>query len=179
MKEEITKEQEMNEKNEIKSNRGNKKTKELEFKIQTLENELSESRDKFLRLYAEFENYKKRNIKERLDILKNASKDTIQSLLPVLDDFDRAKKSSEDENSEEHFSEGVLLVYQKLYKVLGSFGLKEMETKEVAFDPELHEAITEIPSPSEELKGKIVDTVEKGYYLNDKILRHAKVVVGK
>ncbi|HMQ08770.1 MAG TPA: nucleotide exchange factor GrpE [Saprospiraceae bacterium] len=176
MKEEVTKEQEMNEK---KSSRGNKKIKELEMNIQTLENELSESRDKFLRLYAEFENYKKRNIKERLEILKNASKDTIQSLLPVLDDFDRAKKSSEDENSEEHFSDGVLLVYQKLYKVLGTYGLKEMETKEIVFDPELHEAITEIPSPNEELKGKIVDTVEKGYYLNDKILRHAKVVVGK
>jgi molecular chaperone GrpE len=135
--------------------------------------------DKYLRLFAEFENYKKRTIKERMELVRNAAQETIVDLLPVLDDFDRAKKNAEDEATEEHFSEGVELVYNKLYKVLRQKGLKEMETNEKEFDAELHEAVSEIPAPSEKMKGKIIDTVEKGYYLNDKIIRHAKVVVGK
>ena len=101
------------------------------------------------------------------------------ALLPVLDDFDRAKKNAEDENSTEVFSEGVNLVYNKLYAVLKQKGLEPMETNGEVFDPELHESITEIPAPSDELKGKIVDTIEKGYVLKDKIIRHAKVVIGK
>ena len=108
-----------------------------------------------------------------------AGRDTISVLLPVLDDFDRAKKNAEDENSTEPFSEGVMLVYDKLYKNLEQKGLKAMESTGEEFDPELHEAITEIPAPNEEMKGKVMDTVEKGYFLKDKIIRHAKVVVGK
>ncbi|MBT8190535.1 MAG: nucleotide exchange factor GrpE [Saprospiraceae bacterium] len=155
------------------------KRKNYKKEAETLKSELEESKDKHLRLFAEFENYKKRTIRERLELMKTAAEGTISSILSVLDDFDRAKKSAEDENNDESFSEGVTLVYNKLYSVLKSKGLKEMETNGEVFDPELHEAITEIPAPNDELKGKVVDTIEKGYYLNDKIIRFAKVVVGK
>ena len=148
-------------------------------KIKELENELEESKDKYLRLYAEFENYKRRTVKERLELMKTAAQDTLSSLLPVLDDFDRAKKSADDESTEEAFSEGVTLVYNKLHGTLLAKGLKVMDTNGEAFNPEFHEAITEIPAPSNEMKGKIIDTIEKGYFLGDKIIRYAKVVVGK
>ncbi len=147
--------------------------------IASLEADLAEAKDKYLRLFAEFENFKKRNMRERLDLLKTAGQDTINKILPVLDDFDRAKKSAEDESTEEQLSEGVLMVYNKLYSVMGSLGVKGIETNGETFDPELHEAITEIPAPTEDMKGKIIDTIEKGYHLNDKIIRFAKVVVGK
>ncbi len=148
-------------------------------KIGELEQELSEAKDKYLRLYAEFDNYKKRTVKERLELINTAGKEMISSILPVLDDFDRAKKSADDEQSNESFSEGVTLVYNKLHNLLKIKGLEAMETNGSDFDPEFHEAITEIPSPTEEQKGKIIDTIETGYLLNDKIIRHAKVVVGK
>jgi molecular chaperone GrpE len=147
--------------------------------MKKLKKENQELKDKYLRLYAEFDNFKKRTVKEKLEMMKTASSDTIQALLPVLDDFDRAKKNADDENTKETFSEGVSLVYQKLYAALQSKGLKPMETNGQAFDPELHEAVTEIPVPNEEMKGKIIDTIERGYFLNDKIIRYAKVVVGK
>ena len=111
--------------------------------------------------------------------MKTAAQSTLSSLLPVLDDFDRAKKFAEGENKEEGLGEGVTLVYQKLYSVLKQKGLEPMETTGETFDPELHDAITEIPAPTEDMKGKVVDTIETGYRLNDKIIRHAKVVVGK
>lgn len=148
-------------------------------KVEELTTELAESKDKHLRLFAEFENFKKRTMRERLDLLKTAGQDTINKILPVLDDFDRAKKSAEDEGTDEQLSEGVLMVYNKLYAVMGTLGVKPMETNGEVFDAEIHEAITEIPAPSEEMKGKIIDTVEKGYYMNEKIIRFAKVVVGK
>jgi molecular chaperone GrpE len=149
-----------------------------ETEVDRLESELQELKDKYLRLYAEFENYKKRTLREKIELMSSAAQDTMTALLPVLDDFDRAKKSADAEGSKEVFSEGVKLVYNKLYATLRQKGLKEMESDGQAFDPELHDAITEIPAPSEDLKGKIVDTIEKGYYLKDKIIRHAKVVVG-
>jgi len=148
-------------------------------KIEELNIELAESKDKHLRLFAEFENFKKRTMRERLDLMKTAGRDTINKILPVLDDFDRAKKSAEDDTSVEQLSEGVLMVYDRLYAVMGNMGVKAMETNGEVFDAEMHEAITEIPAPSEDMKGKIIDTVEKGYYMNDKIIRFAKVVVGK
>lgn len=154
-------------------------TQKLKDQIADLETQLSESKDKHLRLFAEFDNFKKRNMKERLDILKSASQDTLSALLPVLDDFDRAKKSADSEDSEEQFSEGVTMVYNKLYTVVNSKGLKKMESTGEVFDPELHEAITKIPAPSDEMKGKVIDTIESGYVLNEKIIRHAKVVVGE
>lgn len=153
--------------------------KSLQAEIEELNIQLSEAKDKYLRLFAEFDNFKKRNIRERMDLLKNASQDAFSSLLPVIDDFDRAKSSAEDESSEESFSEGVTLVYNKLNTILNNKGLKKMESTGELFDPELHEAITKIPAPSEEMKGKVIDTIESGFYLNDKIIRHAKVVVGE
>ena len=153
--------------------------KDLQAEIEELNIQLGESKDKYLRLFAEFDNFKKRNIRERMDLLKNASQDAFSALLPVIDDFDRAKNSADDESSEEAFSEGVLLVYNKLNTILNNKGLKKMESTGSVFDPELHEAITKIPAPSEDMKGKIIDTIESGFYLNDKIIRHAKVVVGE
>jgi molecular chaperone GrpE len=147
--------------------------------MEKLRQEHGELKDKYLRLFAEFENYKKRTFKEKLELMKTAAQDTMSALLPVLDDFDRAKKNAEDQSTEEIFSEGVNLVYNKLYSVLKNKGLEAMESNGEVFDPELHEAITEIPAPTSELKGKIVDTIEKGYTLKDKIIRHAKVVTGK
>ncbi|MCB0663998.1 MAG: nucleotide exchange factor GrpE [Saprospiraceae bacterium] len=147
--------------------------------IESLKEQVQEQKDKYLRLFAEFENYKKRTIKEKLDLIKNASQDTLSSLLPVLDDFDRAKKVAEQDGSKESFPEGIQLVYNKLYNILSSRGLKPMESTGEAFDPEYHEAFTEIPAPTAEMKGKVIDTIEKGYFLNDKIIRYAKVVVGK
>lgn len=141
--------------------------------------EINDLKDKYMRLYAEFENFKRRTAKEKLDMIAMASKDTITTLLPVLDDFERAKKNAEDPNSAEQFSEGVLLVYDKLNKTLKNKGVERMESNGMDFDPEYHEAITEIPAPTEEMKGKVIDTVEAGYFLNDKIIRYAKVVVGK
>lgn len=144
-----------------------------------MQKQRDEMKDKYLRLYAEFDNYKRRTMKERLEIMKTAAQDTIAALLPVLDDFERAKKNADDENSTEVFSEGVSLVYQKLFSILAQQGLEVMDTNGQPFDPEFHEALTEIPAPSEKLKGKVIDTVERGYKLKDKIIRHAKVVVGK
>lgn len=152
---------------------------EASAEIEHLKDQNKELKDKYLRLYAEFENYKKRTLKEKLELMRTASADTIKALLPVLDDFDRAKKNAEDENTQETFSEGVTLVYNKLHNVLKNKGLEPMESTGQPFDPELHEAVTEIPAPNEEMKGKVVDTIEKGYHLNDTIIRHAKVVVGK
>ncbi len=142
-----------------------------------LTQELAEAKDKYLRLFAEFDNYKKRTARERLELIRTASEDVVTKLLPVLDDFDRAKKNAE--QGGEAFSEGVQLVYHKLSQVLNAVGLKAMDSNEIEFDPELHEAITKIPAQDEKMKGKIIDHVEKGYYLNDKIIRHAKVVIGE
>ena len=150
-----------------------------EEEIKKLKAENAELKDKYLRLFAEFDNFKKRTIREKMDMMKNAAQDTVSELLPILDDFDRAKKNAEQEGSTEIFSEGVSLVYSKLYATLRRLGLDPMETTGEVFDPELHEAITEIPAPAEGQKGRIIDTIEKGYMLNGKIIRHAKVVVGK
>ncbi len=156
-----------------------KRKNKKDDQITELTTQVSEQKDKFLRLFAEFDNFKKRNIKERLELMSTAAEDTLRSLLPILDDFDRAKKAADDENSEESFSEGVSLVYNKLHSTLSNRGLKAMESNGEDFDPETHEAISEIPAGSDDMKGKIIDTVEKGYFLNEKIIRHAKVVVGK
>lgn len=151
----------------------------LKEEMEVLKQHNTELKDKYIRLYAEFDNYKKRTIREKVELMNTAARDTMAALLPVLDDFDRAKKIAEDEATTETFSEGVRLVYNKLYNVLAQRGLEAMETDGELFDPELHEAFTEIPAPSEGMKGRIVDTIEKGYKLKDKIIRHAKVVVGK
>lgn len=147
--------------------------------LEQLQKEYDELKDKYMRMYADFDNFRRRAIKEKADLIRTAAQDTLAALLPVLDDFDRAKALSEKEGSTEVMTEGVQLVYNKLFGVVKGMGLEVMETKDQPFDPELHEAITEIPVPDEAMKGKIVDTVEKGYKLGDKIIRYAKVVVGK
>ena len=166
---------------EKSSGKGKKKKKGSKDRemLQQIEAELSEMKDKHLRLFAEFDNYKKRTVREKLDLMRTAAQDTLTSLLPILDDFDRARKIAEDPATKEHFSEGVELVYQKLYSTLKNLGLKEMESTGKEFDPEQYEAVTEIPAPADDLKGKVVDTIEKGYFLHDKIIRHAKVVIGR
>ncbi|MEO8765821.1 MAG: nucleotide exchange factor GrpE [Ginsengibacter sp.] len=140
---------------------------------------LEEQKDKYLRLAAEFENYRRRSSKERLELIQTAGKEVISSLLQVLDDCDRAEKQMQDTNDVGQVKEGVLLVFNKLRKTLHSQGLKAMESLHTEFDVEKHEAITEIAIDDKKLKGKVVDEVEKGYYLNDKLIRFAKVVVGK
>ncbi len=147
--------------------------------LASLQAEYDALKDKYIRLYAEFENFRRRAAKEKIDIIKTAAQDTMTALLPVLDDFDRAKKSAENPESAEPFSEGVALVYQKLHHVLQQLGLESMDTSDPTFDPDRHNAVAEIPAPSPELQGKIIDTIEKGYLLGGKIIRHAKVVIGK
>jgi molecular chaperone GrpE len=138
-----------------------------------LQDELAESKDKYLRLYAEFENHRRRTAKERLELVVSANEQLIKTLLPVIDDFDRAEKSLKEMGGKE--ADGILLIYQKLKKILDQYGVKTMEAQG-DFNPDLHEAITQVPDGSK--KGKIVDVVEKGYVLNDKVIRFAKVVVG-
>lgn len=145
---------------------------------QRLAAELAAANDKYVRLYAEFDNYKRRISKERVELMQTAGKDIIANLLPVIDDFDRALKAFETAAELAPVQEGVFLVGQKLKTILTNQGLKEMESVGKPFDAELQEAITKVPAPSEDLKGKVVDEVEKGYFLHGKVLRHAKVVVG-
>src|SRR6185312_4623068 len=146
--------------------------------VDTLKAELALANDKYLRLYAEFDNFRRRTIKEREEARKMEGKDVIVALLPVLDDFDRALRSMENATDVEPVKEGVQLIQNKLKNVLAQKGLKEMESIGAAFDPELHEAITNIPAPDEAWKGKVMDEMEKGYFLNDKVARFAKVIVG-
>lgn len=146
---------------------------------EVIESELAKEKDKFLRLFAEFENYKKRTTKERLELFKTAGQDVIQSLLPILDDFDRALLEIA-KSGESNLSKGVELIYNKLTSVLKTKGLELIEVSASDnFDSEIHEAITQIPAPSPELSGKIIDVVEKGYKLGDKVIRFPKVVVGQ
>ena len=146
--------------------------------VDKLKDEVAMLNDKYVRMYAEFDNYKRRTTKERIDLLQTAGKDVIVSMLTVLDDFERAAKAMETATDVAPVKEGIELVHHKLKSLLNNKGLKEMESKGQVFDVELHEAITNIPAPTEDLKGKVVDEVEKGYYLNDKLIRFAKVVVG-
>jgi molecular chaperone GrpE len=144
-----------------------------------LKAELQEARDKYLRLAAEFDNFKRRTAKERIELTQTAGRDIIQSMLTVLDDSERAARQKESARDIDAMKEGLSLVFNKLRTILQSKGLKAMESANQEFNADLHEAITEIPAPTEDMKGKIIDVIEPGYYLNDKLIRHAKVVVGK
>jgi len=150
-----------------------------ENEINKLKTELQEQKDKYLRLFAEFDNFKRRTAKERIELMQTAGKEVIIPMLDVLDDCDRAEKQIQSTNDIQQIKEGVLLVFNKLRNTLVSKGLKPMESIDTPFDVEKHEAITEIPAPTPELKGKVVDEVTKGYYLNEKLIRFAKVIVGK
>jgi molecular chaperone GrpE len=146
---------------------------------QKLRDELEEQKDKYVRLFAEFDNFKRRTSKERIELIQTAGKEVIVSLLQVLDDCDRAEVQMQRTEDVNQVKEGVQLVFNKLRKTLQAQGLKAMESLHTDFDVEKHEAITEIPVDDKKLKGKVVDEIEKGYYLNDKLIRFAKVVVGK
>lgn len=140
--------------------------------------ELDEQKDKYLRLAAEFDNYRRRTSKERLELIQTAGKDVIVSFIDVLDDIDRAEKQMNNNDDFAVQKEGVQLVFQKVRTTLQSKGVKVLESINTDFDVDKHEAITEIPAPSEDMKGKVIDEVQKGYYLNEKLIRFAKVVVG-
>ncbi len=146
--------------------------------LEELQAKYNELNDKYLRLYSDFENFRKRTAKERLDLMKTAGEDVFKLMLPIIDDFERARATMENATDVPSVKEGMELIYHKLVKELGNKGLKPMETKGEAFDPEFHDAITQFPAPTEDMKGKVIDEVEKGYFLNDKVIRFAKVVVG-
>jgi molecular chaperone GrpE len=151
----------------------------VEDELSVLKREIGEQKDKYLRLFAEFDNFKKRNAKERLELFKTAGQEVIRELLPVLDDFQRADKALSQDNNTENYTNGVKLIQEKLVKTLQNKGLKAIESVGKDFDVSQHEAIAEVPVTNEKQKGKIIDEVENGYTLNDVIIRYAKVVVGK
>ena len=163
----------------VQENNGNETaTNTAEKELDELKGKFAELNDKFLRQVAEFENYKRRNAKERIELLQTAGKEVITDLLEVLDDSERAQKQIDASSDVEQIKEGISLVFSKLRKKLTGKGLKPMDDKVKPFDPDVHEAIAEIEA-GDEMKGKVIDEVQKGYYLNDKIIRYAKVVVGK
>jgi len=142
-----------------------------------LQDDLSEAKDKYVRLYAEFDNHRRRTSKEKLELIQNANEELIVAMLPIMDDFERAEKASTE--AEKAGAEGFLLIKNKLVKVMDQYGVKVMDIAAGSdFDPDFHEAITQVPSPDEAMKGKIVDVIEKGYLLNEKVIRFAKVVIG-
>ena len=147
--------------------------------LEALKVELNEQKDKYLRLFAEFDNFKRRTARERIELMQTAGREIMTALLDVLDDCERAEKMMEEGKDAEAVKQGVNLVFQKLRTTLEQKGLKTMDSVNTPFDADLHEAITEIPAPSEELKGKVIDELQKGYTLGGKIIRYAKVVVGK
>lgn len=152
---------------------------ELEKELEKAQEALEEQKDKYLRLSAEFDNYRKRTLKEKAELILNGGEKSLGSILPVVDDFERAIKTMETATDVNAVKEGVELIYNKFIAVLAQNGVKVIETKDQPLDTDFHEAIAVIPAPSEAQKGKILDCVQTGYTLNDKVLRHAKVVVGE
>lgn len=151
----------------------------LENKVSELEDQLAKEKKEYLFLMAEFDNFRKRTLKEKSEIIKNAGENVLKGLLPVMDDFERGIKAAESSEDSASIKEGMLLIYNKLKKYLSQNGVKEFDPSDDTFDADRHEAISVVPVPDESKKGKILDTVEKGYMINDKVLRHAKVVVGQ
>lgn len=152
---------------------------QLEKELEEAQTAIEEQKDKYLRLSAEFDNYRKRTMKEKAELILNGGEKSISSILPIVDDFERALKNMETATDVAAVKEGVELIYNKFMTVLGQNGVKVIETKEQPLDTDYHEAIAVIPAPDEALKGKILDCVQTGYTLNDKVIRHAKVVVGE
>lgn len=176
----------LNEVNESEQNNADKDSLETneqvtanDSELDNLKAQLQEANDKFLRLYAEFDNYKRRTMKEKTEILQTASKDVMLALLPVIDDFERAHKAAANSQDLEAYKQGIELIHHKFNQILQNRGLKSIESVGHDFNVDLHEAITNIPAPSEDLKGKVVDETEKGYTLNGHVIRFAKVVVGE
>ena len=152
---------------------------DAEKKIADLEAQVEKEKKEYLFLMAEFDNFRKRTLKEKSEIIKNAGENVLKGLLPIMDDFERGIKAAENSPEADSVKEGVKLIYNKLQKYLNQNGVKEIDPSDDTFDTEKHEAISVVPVPDEDKKGKILDTVEKGYTINDKVLRHAKVVVGQ
>jgi len=150
-----------------------------EVTITNWESKYLEMNDRYLRLSAEFDNYRKRTLKEKMELVKTAGEDLLVALLPVVDNFERAMKSIENTKDIDAVKEGIHLIYGRFAEFLSQKGVKEIASQSLQLDTDLHEAVTKIPAPAEELKGKIVDVIEKGYYLHDKVIRYAKVVVGE
>jgi molecular chaperone GrpE len=148
-------------------------------KLEALQEKYDELNDKYMRLYSEFDNYRKRTAKERIELQKSASRDVMLDILPVVDDLERAIQAFEEHQLSEEAKKGIELIYNKLINILSQKGLKEIEAMEQPFDTDFHEAITNIPAPSKKMKGKIMDVIQKGYTLNGKVIRYAKVVVGQ
>lgn len=151
----------------------------LEKKVSELEDQLAKEKKEYLFLMAEFDNFRKRTLKEKSEIIRNAGENVLKGLLPVMDDFERGIKAAESSEDSTAMKEGMSLIYNKLKKYLAQNGVKEFDPSDDTFDADKHEAISVVPVPDESKKGKILDTVEKGYMINDKVLRHAKVVVGQ
>jgi molecular chaperone GrpE len=151
---------------------------EEQNETQKLQAELAELKDKYLRLYSDFENFRRRTAKEKIDLIKSASEDVVKALLPVLDDVERAQATFASAEDGKVQKEGIELIFNKFQQTLTARGLKPMDAKGAAFDADLHESVAQFPAPSDEQKGKVIDVVEKGYTLNDKVIRFAKVVVG-
>lgn len=171
-------EQTENLKSEDKENSQSQEEEEKD-ELSLLKAELEESKDKYIRLYSEFDNFRRRTAKERLELVKTANEDLIVNLLSVADDFNRASQAMENQEDIEAVKKGTALIQNKFFKVLEQKGLKPMgDLRGESFDADNHEAITQIPAPEDKLKGKIVDVIENGYYLNDKVIRYAKVVIG-
>jgi molecular chaperone GrpE len=143
------------------------------------EEKLAEMQDKYLRLSAEFDNYRKRTLKEKIELTKTAGESILVNILPVMDDFERAVKMVENAPDSKAMKEGIDLIYNKLRDFLKQNGIKEIESDNREFDTDLHEAVTSIPAPEKKMKGKVVDTIQKGYYLHDKVIRFSKVVIGE
>ncbi|MBP7512561.1 MAG: nucleotide exchange factor GrpE [Bacteroidia bacterium] len=164
---------------EIEQNHASANQEEIVSEVDKLNAELASVQDKYLRLYSEFENYKRRTTKERSDLFKTANQESILAMLPVLDDFERAMSAMPNDDSNNQIKEGINLIYNKLKSTLTQKGLKEMEALGKAFDPDFHEAITKIPAQTDDQKEKIVAVLEKGYFLHEKVIRFAKVVIGE
>lgn len=154
-------------------------TASLAEQLTATEQALEKEKKEYLFLMAEFDNYRKRVVKEKAEIIKNGAEKVLAGLLPIVDDFERGLKATKDSEDAKSVYEGMELIYNKLMKFLESNGVKPMESTGATFDPELHEAIASIPAPSDDLKGKVIDTTQTGYTINDKVLRHAKVAVGE
>ncbi|MEC7083442.1 MAG: nucleotide exchange factor GrpE [Bacteroidota bacterium] len=162
-----------------KKNKPEDKEVEKNSSKNEIQKEDQDFKEKYIRLYSEYENYRKRTAKEKIDLITNASENVIKELLPILDDFERAIDNNKNVEDASVLKEGFDLIYSKMHKGLVNQGLKPMEANGKDFDSEIHEAITKIPAPNEKLKGKVVDVIEKGYQINEKVIRYAKVVVGE
>ena len=156
-----------------------KKKDKSEKKIDKLKSELADIKDKHMRLQAEFDNYRKRTLKEKMELVKSGGESVLSNILPVIDDFERALVAFEEMEDDNPLKQGINLIYTKFQEFLKQNGIKEIEAKEQDFDVDLHEAVTKIPAPAKKLKGKVVDVIQKGYLLNEKVIRFSKVVIGE